>query len=83
MGYITIMKSNSKPVPFATIMTELFWATEHEQSVFNIACCKNQSGNQEKGVKAGDAEELRFTKQLNNGVDLLMDLPVTYVVNVG
>ena len=34
------MKSNSKPVPFATIMTELFWAAEHEQSVFNIACCR-------------------------------------------
>lgn len=40
MGYITIMKSNSKPVPFAAIMTELFWAAEHEQSVFNIACCR-------------------------------------------
>lgn len=40
MGYITIMKSNSKPVPFATIMTELFWAAEHEQSVFNIACSR-------------------------------------------
>ena len=34
------MKSNSKPVPFATIMTELFWAAEHEQSVFNIACSR-------------------------------------------
>lgn len=33
------MKSNSKPVPFATIMTALFWAAEHEQSGFNIACC--------------------------------------------
>jgi len=38
MGYITIMKSNSQPVSFATIMTELFWATEHEQNVLNIAC---------------------------------------------
>lgn len=40
MGDITIMKSNSKPVPFAAIMTELFWAAEHEQSGFNIACCR-------------------------------------------
>lgn len=39
-GCITVMKSNSKPVPLATIMTELFRAAEHEQSGFNIACSK-------------------------------------------
>jgi hypothetical protein len=38
MGYITIMKSNSQPVPFATIMADLFWAAEQEQDVLNIAC---------------------------------------------
>lgn len=51
------MKSNSKPVPFATIMTELFWAAEHEQSVFNIACSRiallREPG---KGSQAIDAE---------------------------
>lgn len=52
MGYITIMKSNLKPVPFAAIMTELFWAAEHEQSVFNIAC-SNHSAQRSRRKESG------------------------------